>query len=375
MNKILYVRSGPYQVDPNSYNLQELGLASAFYKYGYQCDVMYYHKEKDFDQVIEKNGAKINVLWRHGIRLLRSGVYPQILKKDVLDRYDFVICSEYSQIMSVLLCKKARTYIYNGPYYNLFKIPFIEPMYDALFCKYINRKAKKIFCKTEMASDYIAKKGMTNTTVTGVALDIEKFEKEIVIKPATKDLLDKMLGHRNFLYIGSIIKRKNIELLVGAFVELKKYENTDDVQLVLIGKGDKSYTEYCSSLVPENLRKDIVWCSFIENAQTKFVYQAATAFLLPSIKEIFGMVLLEAMYFYTPVISSHSAGAGTLIKSGKNGIIVEEFDKIKWAKAMWNLINGSGNAAELGKSAGETIRNEFMWDGIAKKMLREIEHE
>lgn len=375
MNKILYVRSGPYQVDPNSYNLQELGLASAFHKYGYQCDVMYYHKEKDFDQVIEKNGEKINVLWRHGIRILRSGVYPQILKKDVLDRYDFVICSEYSQIMSVLLCKKARTYIYNGPYYNLFKIPFIELMYDALFSKYINKKAEKIFCKTEMASNYIAKKGMTNTTVTGVGLDIEKFEKEIVIKPATKDLLDKMLGHRNFLYIGSIIKRKNIKLLVEAFVEMKKYENTDDVQLVLIGKGDKSYTKYCCSLVPENLRKDIIWCSFIENAQTKFVYQEATAFLLPSIQEIFGMVLLEAMYFNTPVISSHSAGASTLIESGENGIIVEEFDRVKWAKAMWSLINESGNAEELGKSARETIRNEFMWDGIAKKMLRYIEHE
>lgn len=35
VQKILYVRSGPYQVNPTSYNLQEVGLATAFAKKGF----------------------------------------------------------------------------------------------------------------------------------------------------------------------------------------------------------------------------------------------------------------------------------------------------------------------------------------------------
>ena len=376
MKKILYVRSGPYQVDPSSYNLQELGLASALKDAGYECDVLYYHKKMNYDQNIIVNGNSIKILWRKGIRLLRSGVYPQVLRKDVLSQYDCVICSEYSQIMSVLLLRNHdNVYIYNGPYYNLFKIPVIEPIYDFLFCKFINRKAKKIFSKTEMASMFLIEKGISNVRTVGVGLDTSKFDEELNIKSDTQILLNKMSGHRNLLYIGSIIKRKNVELLIKAFVETKKHSNTEDVQLVLVGKGDKSYTEHCQSLVPEYLKNDVVWCEFVENAQTKFVYQAATAFVLPSIQEIFGMVLLEAMYFETPVISSHSAGAGTLIKSGENGIIVEEFDEHKWAQAMLSLLEEPEKTKQLGKEASATIRNEFMWDGIVKKMLREIEYE
>ena len=374
MKKILYVRSGPYQVDPNSYNLQEIGLARALYELGYQCDIVYYHKSKNFDQSIIKNGVEINILWRHGIRILRSGIYPSVLKKDFLKNYDYVICSEYSQIMSVLLCKKfENTYIYNGPYYNLFKIPIVEKIYDKLFCKYINKKAKKVFCKTKMSEEYINKKGITNTVTVGVGLDTEKFDNESEIKTNTKKILEDMNNHRNLLYIGSIIKRKNVEILIKAFVEAKKEKNAKDLQLVLIGKGDKNYTDFCHSLVPESLKKDVIWCEYIENAQTKFIFQAATAFLLPSTKEIFGMVLLEAMYFGIPVISSHSAGADTLIYNNKNGIILENFEIDNWKKAIINVINNKEGTNQIGNNAKETIINNYMWNCIGEKMCNFFE--
>lgn len=374
--KVLYLRSGPYELNFNSYNLQEVGLGKAFCNAGYDFDIVYYSKNKNREQVIEVPENHLRILWRKGIKLLRSGVYPQILNKKFLNDYDIVIVSEYSQIMSVLLSKRHdNVFVYNGPYYNLFKIAFMEPIYDFLFCKNLNKRLRKTFCKTQMSKDYIAQKGITNSTVVGVGLDTAKFDEELSIKSETQILLNKMSGHRNLLYIGSIITRKNVELLIKAFVETKKHSNTEDVQLVLVGKGDKSYTEHCQSLVPEYLKNDVIWCEFVENAQTKFVYQAATAFMLPSIQEIFGMVLLEAMYFETPVISSHSAGAGTLIKSGENGIIVEEFDEHKWAQAILSLLEEPEKTKQLGKEASATIRNEFMWDGIAKKMLKEIEHE
>lgn len=372
--KILIIRSGPYQVNPDAYNLQELGLASAFMNVGHTCDIMYYHKKESYDQVISKCGHDIKLLWRKGIRFLRSGVYPEVLHHDFLRRYDVVIISEYSQIMSFLVASRhSNAYIYNGPYYNLFKIKLIEPIYDFIFCKRLNSRAKKIFCKTRMSADYLIKKGLTNVAVVGVGLDTEKFDSEKESNEETKKLLDKMKGKRNLLYVGSIIPRKNTELLIRSFIELKKERDYEDVQLVLVGKGDLAYEKKCKKLIPKEIENDIVWCDFIKNAQLKFIYQEAFVFLLPSVQEIFGMVLLEAMYFGLPVVSSLSAGADTLIKDGCNGFLIDSFDVMEWKKKIQILLDHDEIRKKMSALAEKTIKDEFMWSSIARKILGYME--
>lgn len=372
VKKILYVRCAPYVLNFDSYNLQEVGLGSAFCRKNYDFDLIYYSKE-DRNQEIDIGNRKLTILWRKGFKLLRTGIYPFLLNKDFLKKYDIIIVSEYGQLMSHLIAQRhSNVYLYNGPYYNLFKIPFVEPIYDRLFCKKINLEMKKIFCKTQMAKEFIGKKGLTNTVVTGVGLDVSKFDAEKAILPETQDLMNKMYGKRNLLYVGSIIPRKNTELIIKTFVELKKNTQNRDLQLVLVGKGDVRYIQKCKELIPDEIREDVVWCAFIKNAQLKYIYKAAYAFLLPSVQEIFGMVLLEAMYFGIPVVSSHSAGAGTLIQNGVNGLIVEQFDVMTWKVAIESVINNGEFAEKLGRTATETIKQDFMWDSIANKMLENM---
>ena len=370
--KILYVRCAPYVINFDNYNLQEVGLGNAFCRKGYDFNLVYYSKENR-DQIIEVGENKLTILWRKGIKILRTGIYPFLLDQDFLNQYDIIIVSEYGQLMSHLIAQRhSNVYLYNGPYYNLFKIPFVELIYDRLFCKKINLEMKKIFCKTQMAKEFIGKKGLTNTVVTGVGLDVSKFDAEKAILPETQDLMNKMYGKRNLLYVGSIIPRKNTELIIKTFVELKKNTQNTDLQLVLVGKGDVRYIQKCKELIPDEMREDVVWCAFIKNAQLKYIYKAAYAFLLPSVQEIFGMVLLEAMYFGIPVVSSHSAGAGTLIQNGVNGLIVEQFDVMTWKEAIESVINNGEFAEKLGRTATETIKQEFMWDSIANKMLENM---
>lgn len=371
MKKVLYVRSGPYQVDPKSYNLQELGLARALYNYGYQCDIVYYHKKKNFDEYIEKDGVKIKILWRKGIRLLRSGIYPSILKKKFLKNYDVVICSEYSQIMSYLLSKRCENmYIYNGVYYNLFKIPFVEKIYDFLYCKKINKNIKCAFCKTKLAEEFIDKKGIKKTKTVGVGLDLEKFEKDNEVNLQTKEILDEMDSKNNILYIGSITDRKNVQIIIKAFIECCK--NNNNIQLIIIGKGDKKYVEYCHSLVPESIKNRVKWFESVDNSQTKYIYQKADVFVLPSKQEIFGMVLLEAMYFGLPVISSNSAGGLTLINEN-NGVVIDNFEIDNWSDAIEKLLNDKKILHEYSNNASKTIKDGYMWNSIAEKMNNTIQ--
>ncbi|MDT9331590.1 glycosyltransferase family 4 protein [Clostridium perfringens] len=370
--KILYVRSAPYELNFNSYNLQEIGLGTAFCKVGYDFDLIYYSK-RNKDQIIEVGNNRIKILWRKGIKLLRTGIYPQILNKKFLSTYDIVLVSEYSQLMTVLISRLHKnTYLYNGPYYNMFKIPFIEKIYDFLFVKYINKNILKIFNKTERAEKFIANKGISNSEVVGVGLDINKFTNEKYVKELTQNLLEKMKNKRNILYVGSIIKRKNVELIIRAFNEIKKYKQYKDVQLILIGKGEKKYIDSCISLLSKETKSSVIYEPFIENAQLKFIYEKSEIFLLPSLQEIFGMVLLEAMYFGVPTISSNSAGAETLISNEENGIIISEFDEDIWKEKICFLLDNESMRKKIGDKARETIINNFMWDNIVKKMKNHI---
>ena len=123
--------------------------------------------------------------------------------------------SEYSQIMAILLSGlHNNVYVYNGPYYNLFKVKLIEPIYDRIFVPVLNKRLKKIFFKTKMAEKFLEKKGFSNTIPVGVGLDLEKYKKEEKIDTSTRTVLNKMKGHKNVLFVGSISKRKNVELII-----------------------------------------------------------------------------------------------------------------------------------------------------------------
>ncbi len=369
--KILYVRSGPYELSFDSYNLQEVGLGKAFCSLGYDFDIVYYTKKKERIQNIYTAENHLRILWTRGVKILRSGLYPKILKKQFLTNYDIVIVSEYSQIMSFLISKKHKnTYIYNGPYYNLFKIPFVEKLYDLLLVKSLNKNVKSFFCKTLMSKYYLEGKGIHNCTVVGVGLDPDKFESEKIIEPETLALLNKMNEKKNILYVGQIIPRKNVDLIIRAYLSVR--EKNSDCQLVLVGSGDSEYKKQCEALIPESYKDSIVWCSFIKNAQLKYVYKMASVFVLPSSKEIFGMVLLEAMYFGVPVISSHSAGADTLIVDNINGLIIDSFDSALWSQSIMNILSCQNKAKSFGNSASNTIKQGYMWLSIASKMEKEF---
>ncbi|MBT1165053.1 hypothetical protein [Bifidobacterium felsineum] len=204
--KILYVRSGPYKLNLSKYNSQEVGLAKALTDLDCSVDILYY-SDKNYDQIINYNDRTIKILWRKGIKIFRTGIYPSLLNQAYLKQYDAIICSEYSQLMSIILSKlHNNVYVYNGIYYNLFKLPFIEKFYDWLFVPLINKNVKGIFCKTRKAKKYLENKGINNLQVIGVGLDPKPVPKQM--DKQTKCLLRKMDNHHNILFVGQLTKRK-----------------------------------------------------------------------------------------------------------------------------------------------------------------------
>lgn len=381
MKNILLVRATPNDLDINAYNVQQVGIGKSLVNKGYNYDFITFKKNAPRKETVfyEKDGCRAKCIELPRIRVLRWGINTDICKKEFLDKYDLIICQEYYQLETYLIsCKSNRVAMYTGPYYNMFLPKCFSPIYDFLFTKRINRQIKHKFVKSVLAYDFMEKKGYTGLTNVGVALDTSRFV-DVEILPETKQLIDFMKNNKCLLYVGSLIERKNYPFLLETYK--KMLQRDPDVKLVLIGKSkvsgvekylgkkDSEYAAKYDKNLTEKEKAGIYHLERLANPQLRYIYPLAKAFLLPSIQEIFGMVLLEAMYFGAPVVSSRNGGSLTLMADGKCGQIVDEFDVENWCDAISKYLDDPQYAKSVVEAAMNKVKEEYTWDVITQKML------
>lgn len=380
--KILLVRATPGDLDIKGYNVQQLGLGKAFCHLGYDYDFITFKKNAPREEFVfyEENGCKARCLEKPRKRFMRWGINRDIANPDFLKQYNMIICQEYYQYQTYLMSRHSdRVSMYSGPYYNLFFPKFLSPIYDLLYTKKVNKQVRNKFVKSVLAYDFLKKKGYTGLLNVGVALDTARFDKEDVIKPETQKLIDYMKANKCILYVGALSDRKNYPFLLQVYE--KALDRIPDLKFVMIGKSrmstaaklfgkkDEEYAVMYYNPLPQKVKDGIYHLERLDNPQLKFVYPLAKAFLLPSKLEIFGMVLLEAMYLRTPVISSYNGGSATLIEGRETGQIVKVFDADQWVEAIMKYVDNPDYSSRVTMNAEALIKNEYNWDCIAKKML------
>ncbi len=387
--RILLVRSTHGDLDIKGYNVQQLGLGKAFVDLGYNYDFITFKRDKTkcIETVFyEKNGIKARCIEKPRTRILRWGINKEICQKFFLSQYDLIICQEYYQLQSYLMARNSpNVVLYSGPYYNMFLPKFISPFYDFLIGPKLNKLVKVIFVKSVLAKEFLEKKGYRGLMNVGVALDTSRFD-NVDIAPDTQKLVSYMQENECILYVGALSDRKNYPFMLELYAKL--LEKRPNLKFVVIGKSvssfwhklfggkDKDYEEKCMRHIPEHVKKGIMRVQRIDNPQLKYIYPKTKAFLLPSKLEIFGMVLLEALYLGAPTVTSRNGGSLTLLgRSGKYGQIVDEFNVDKWAEAVLRYLD-NGDYAESVKTEGQKrVNDEFMWSIIAKKMINKCKEE
>jgi len=387
MKRILLVRSTPNDLDISGYNVQQIGLGKAFVDLGYCFDFITFKKNKNAckEFVFYTNGeCKATCIEKPRKRFFRWGINTDIAQKNYLDKYDIIICQEYYQIESYLISKKSKNVVlYSGPYYNMFMPKWLSPIYDWIIGPKLNRNVKQIFVKSKLAEDFLRLKGYEHIQNIGVALDTDRFEEETEIEKDTKKLISFMESNRCILYVGALSERKNYPFLLKTYQELLKH--APDVKFVIIGKSsvsalakltgtkDDEYANKYNSLLPKYVKDGIYHLERLPNSQLKYIYPLAKAFLLPSKLEIFGMVLLEAMFLKTPVITSRNGGSTTLIEGKETGQIINQFETSCWVKAILKYLNNQEYTTTVKENAHRLVKNEYNWNVLAKKILNHFE--
>ena len=120
------------------------------------------------------------------------------------------------------------------------------------------------------------------------------------------------LPDRFFLYVGSVIERKNLLNICKALALLKGKLN---IPLVVIGEGGKYKQQVKEFIHQNNFKEQVIFLSETEAAKNSRTYQSASDFpaiyqlsaglIYPSVFEGFGIPVLEALWSRVPVITSN----------------------------------------------------------------------
>lgn len=370
--KILIVRMCSNVESIKNYNYQEIGLAKALIKKGNICDIVLCTNKKSYEENIKIDDDKIiHLYYVRATKILKNIIYDKELY-DIAQGYDVIQTVEYDQIGNELLRRKFpdKIVVYHGPYeskytrgYNLKCV--LSDIYYIFHKKY---KSIPFLAKSNLAAEFLKNKGCNNITTVKVGLDIQRFEKDNKPDKLVQEILREKKETKYLLYIGKIEDRRNILFLIDILEELKNRE--EDVKLVLVGKGNQEYINKCKKYAEsKNVMNNIIYHSSISQDNIKYLYKSCDIFLLPTKYEIFGMVLLEAMYFGLPTITTLNGGSSTIVENEVDGIICD-LQKEQWVEYILKLLKNEEYRKTISKNCQNKILNNYTWDKLVDKFIK-----
>ena len=168
-----------------------------------------------------------------------------------------------------------------------------------------------------------------------------------------KDRLKEKMGlpKRLILYVGRLTHSKGIQVLLEAYALIVA---KSEVGLMLVGEGpeEKHYRKFCRE---RNLDR-VFFEGFKQQDELPLYYGIADLFVLPSLRDEWGLVLNEAMACGLPVIASDKAGAAhDLVQNGVNGYCFRSGDRKELSRLLEKMIGDGALLAKMGASSREII--------------------
>ena len=161
------------------------------------------------------------------------------------------------------------------------------------------------------------------------------------------------------LYVGVLIPRKGILHLVNAFAAV--INEFPQARLLLIGREDDP--EYAQQLQERvrllRLQRQVEFAADMPQAELARYMAQAHLFVLPSLSEGLGRVVVEAMAAGTPVIGSRVGGIPDMIQDGENGFLVPPGDELALAEKMRWMFEHPKKTVEFGQRANRFAMQFF----------------
>ncbi|WP_282038272.1 glycosyltransferase family 4 protein [Saccharicrinis aurantiacus] len=368
--KIAFIITNKSEFNYTHYNNQEIGRAIEFVNKGYNVDIYVFSKKNiGSTTVYSKDNISAKIVNYKGIPFLGNQTIPinllSILKKA---RYKTIFIHEYPWIIPALIAlyyktKDSEVYLMQGMYedFNSSIKRLYNKAYDKLFAPILINKLDGVIFKTSASQQYFKNKGFLNckNIVIPVGLDLNKFNNSNDETLSLK-LRSKILSYKNrLLYVGAIEKRRNPLFLISILKALVMLN--DSIVLIIVGKGPMK-SQFERAIEENNLTTNIIHIRSLKQTQLPWLYSNSNFFIFPSSYEIFGMVLLEALHFKLPIISSPTAGSSEILEN-QRGTYIRDMDISQWVSIISKGIDD--------KSLYEKpcLPDRFKWNKIVESII------
>jgi glycosyltransferase involved in cell wall biosynthesis len=192
--------------------------------------------------------------------------------------------------------------------------------------------------------------------VIPVGIDLERIVK---IAPAREST--------DVLFAGRLIHEKRVDLLLNAIAVAKKEIPT--ITCAIIGDGpERGLLEHLA--VKLGVEENVSFTGFVDQDGLTAYMKASKVFVLPSIREGFGLVIVEANACGLPVISiRHDMSAvRELVEDGVNGFLVNDISSREIAEAITKLVTDEALRERLAEN-GFAMAKKYGWSDISTKII------
>ncbi len=338
-------------------------LAKALRKRGHQVKIFApEYKEETED---ESNIIRCNSLYHYeeaGLAFPVTNIYSPQIKRDfqkedfdlVHAHHPFWLGNKGRKLAEKFNLPLAFTYHTRLEKYShyvpniLFMRKFFKNRLSHFLIKNFANNTDAVFAPTESTKEYLRNVGVSRfIKVMPTGIDFDYYDRP---QEEIDALRDELIGEADHLLISvsRLSQEKNLYFLLEGIKKLKAKSDLN-FKLIIIGSGSEK--ENIEDFINDNqLEKDIELIGAVDFREMAKYYLAADLFVFASTTETQGMVLLEAMAGYNPVVAVKSSGIDDVIENGYNGFKTEE-DTEKWSSAVAKILTDSQNFEETAQNA------------------------
>lgn len=342
------------------YNSQEIGLAKALVKLGHVVYIWKFINRRfaitSANQISEKS------LSLKYVNTIAFGVNCLVNNRKLDNRLDGLIYYSDTQISVPHVYKWCnRNNIVFIPYIGVIESHSQNKLvrlamnlltnrninvYRKSICAAKSKEVKEQLKKKKISVVYEAPVGLDTDLLN---LDYKKIQKSELLIKYGFHLEDKVI-----LFIGRFTGEKRPLLMLELFDKIQKRDGA--FQLLMVGQGELE-NEVSKRIGMSAYRNNIKHFPKIPNDKMWELYRLSDCYVNLNQQEIFGMAILEAMYYESKVIAWHAPGPETIINDGIDGYLVANEEE------FINAVFTSNN--EIGSKAHKRIESSFLWDNTA----------
>jgi len=167
--------------------------------------------------------------------------------------------------------------------------------------------------------------------------------------------------------LGRLYPEKNFDKVILAIDLLRKKNIECDFVIGGVGPEQKKLENLATSLNLDNNFRILGWVE-----DKKKFFSDIDIFILPSFAETFGIVLLEAMLYSTPIITSNTWGPSEIIQNNKNGIKISKDNSARVPQLISNAILKLNNDQKFASNLAENAYLDFWNKYSSKKVLEKL---